>query len=166
MPSPRVRVIASQKLKDKVSSPAARAKRALAVRPGAVRRATSPVVDDYSSDEGDLDEEEETDYDTDSIASSNASSSKRKREKLPWTLQQTLLQDITDNGGIDRFQLGSNQALKLLCSKRKTVYGLFSVLPEDKKMEVLAEKNEIARAKLMLAMTAHWGKGDNDDMLT
>lgn len=43
--------------------------------------------------------------------------------------------------------------------------GLFSVLPEDKKMEVLAEKNEIARAKLMLAMTAHWGKGGNDDML-
>ena len=114
------------KVKNRISSPQARAARTISVKaiaqPSPLRTAGG-----YSSDEFNYEEEEEQEQ-SDKLHSDSSvvSSTSGSRIPLPWNLQQTLLQDIHSNGGIDKFRVtnkDSPQALSKLLDTRIDLYG-------------------------------------------
>ena len=118
---------AVQRVRDKISSPAARAQRAQAVK-SAVATGVSGLLDleDFTQDEYDTDEydygEEGDDSELSDASVVTTASGRKARNPLAWTLQQTLLKDIQDRGGIHKFGLKSTQALRNLCDSRPELY--------------------------------------------
>ncbi len=116
----------ARKLKNKVGSPAARASRGLVAKAVAssalVEDATSyPSSDEFQfSDEDDAKPRSASPFASASVTSQSSGGS---RSKLPLNLQLTLLKDIQREGGIDKFHLGSSQALSFLCDTRPELYG-------------------------------------------
>jgi hypothetical protein len=119
----------ARKVKNKVGSPAARASQGLAAI--AVASSSAQVEDNYtnydpSSDEFEFSDEDEPNSRSASpfaSASVTSETSTDSRSKLPLNLQLTLLKDIQSAGGIDKFHLGSSQALSFLCDSRPELYG-------------------------------------------
>jgi len=111
----------AQKVKDKVGSPSARARRGLAAKASIVR--SSSPLKECSSDEFQHSDNEDARSSIDYTSDTSQVSTGSQRQRLPYNLQRSLLLDIFKNGGIQFFDQGKHLGLARLCDKRTHLYG-------------------------------------------
>ncbi|CAB9531564.1 hypothetical protein SEMRO_3684_G350250.1 [Seminavis robusta] len=106
----------ARKVKDKVASPAPRKK-----LEATFDECTTGDTEGggYSSDDWNFEDGEDCLGQSDRSASTAGS----RREKLSLNIQKSILEDILLAGGIDKFDLKSQQALSELCNQRPELYG-------------------------------------------